>query len=264
MYMRLIHISAFLLLICACSEDNTKTITFETVSAEKTVALSNDSVPPTCNVSIHLEQATSESGRVGEIINSTVTGRLLNRADDGMQQAAQAYADDYTANYIKTLLPLYNQDRFDFSKHAWYHYHYIINSHTQMGCKGTVVYLADINYREGGDHTVSQQVIMNFETETGRQLTLSDIFIDGFEETLKPLLLNALLEKTGEETLKALQNKGYLTNTDIFVPENFILGSDAVTFVYNPDEIAPYTIGFTELTITYAAMEKVLKNSFEY
>ena len=263
MYMRLLFTSALVLLLCACSEES-ETITFETVSANKTVALTVDSLSPTCSVDVRLEQATPSSGRAGEIINATVTERLLDRNDDNMQKSAEAFAEDYTANYLRSLLPLYNQDSDDQHKLAWYHYHYIINCHTQMGSKGTVVYLADINYREGGDHTVSQQVIMNFETETGRQLTLSDIFIDGFEETLKPLLLNALLEKTGEETLKALQNKGYLKNTDIFVPENFILGSDAVTFVYNPDEIAPYTIGFTELTITYAAMEKVLKNSFEY
>jgi hypothetical protein len=48
------------------------------------------------------------------------------------------------------------------------------------------------------------------------------------------------------------------------VPENFILGSDAITFVYNPDEIAPYTIGSTELTIPYVAMDKILRSSFEH
>lgn len=262
MYMRLFHPCAFALLLCACSQES-ETITFETVTADKTVALSNDSIPPTCSVNIRLEQATPKSGRAGEIINATVGKRLLNRGDDGLRQAAEAFADDYTSNYRQTLLPLYNQDRNDPGKLAWYHYHYIINSHTQTGSKGTIVYLADINYRQGGDHVVSQQAIMNFEAETGRLLTTNDIFVDGFETALKPILLQALQEKSGLGSLQALRGKGYLKGTDIFVPENFILSSDAITFIYNPDEIGPYSLGSTELTIPYTAMSQILKSSFE-
>ena len=263
MYMRLFYTSALALLLCACSEES-ETITFETVSANKTVALTADSLSPTCSVDIRLEQATARSGRAGEGINATVTERLLDRNDDNMQKSAEAYADDYTSNYRRTLLPLYNQDSDDSHKQAWYHYHYIINSHTQKGSKGTLVYLADINYREGGNHAVNQQVIMNFEAKTGRLLNIRDVFIEGFEEQLKPLLLKALQEKTGLATMKALNDNGYLRHSDIYVPANFILGSDAVTFVYNPDEIAPYTVGSIELTIPYATVDRILSSMFEY
>ena len=259
MYMRIFYFCAFVLLFCACSRKS-ETITFETVAVNKTVALSNDSIPPMCSVNIHLEQATPESGRAGEIVNATVADRLLNRGDDGIQQAAEAFAEEYTSNYIKTLLPLYNQDRKDLSKHAWYHYHYIINSHTQAGSKGTVVYLADINYRQGGSHVVNQQIVMNFEESTGRLLTTKDIFVDGFESFLKKILLKALKENTGLKTRK----RGYLRGMDIFVPENFILSNDAITFIYNPDEIGPYNLGSTELTIAYTAMNKILNSSFEH
>lgn len=263
MYMRLLYFCVIVLLVCACGQDH-ETITFETITADKTVTLSNDSVPPKCSVNIRLEQATPESGRAGEIINATVANRLLNRGDDGLQEAANAFAEDYTSNYIKTLLPLYNEDRNDPSKHAWYHYHYIINSHTQKGSKGTVVYIADVNYSQGGNHLVSQQIIMNFEETTGRLLTTEDIFVDGFEARLKPILLKALMEKTGLGSLKALHDKGYFKGMDIFVPENFILASDAITFIYNPDEIAPYSLGSTELTIAYTALDKILNSSFEH
>ena len=263
MYMRLFYTSVIVLLLCACSQE-VETIIFETVTVNKSVAITTDSLSPMCSVNIRLEQATAKSGRAGEIINATVAERLVGHNDENMQQSAEAFATDYTNNYIKMLQPLYNQDTDTPHKQAWYHYHYIINSHTQAGSKGTLVYLADINYREGGDHAVNQQVIMNFDTETGRQLTTKDIFVDGFEIQLKPLLLKALQERTGFTTMKALHDNGYLNNSDIYVPENFILGSDAITFVYNPDEIAPYTIGSTELTIPYVAMDKILRSSFEH
>ena len=147
MYQHKIAILTIALLVCACEEEE-KSVTFETVTAEKTVALSNDSVPPTCSVTIRLEQATQESGRAGEIINSTVSSHLFNRGDDGMQEAAQAFADEYTQNYIRNLKILYNAERADSTKRVWYYYHYIITSRTQAGSKGTLVYLIDINYRD--------------------------------------------------------------------------------------------------------------------
>lgn len=179
MYQHKIHIIAAALLLCACGEIE-ETVTFETVTAEKIAALSSDSIPPTCSVTIRLEQATAKSGRPGEIINSTVASRLFNRGDDGLKDAAQAFADEYTANYIKNLKLLYNQDKSDTTKLVWYYYHYIINSRTQTGSKGTLVYLTDINYREGGAHAVNQQIIMNFEEKTGRQLSLGDVFVEGY------------------------------------------------------------------------------------
>ena len=92
MYMRLLFSSVLALLLCACSEES-ETITFETVTADKTVALTVDSLSPTCSVNIRLEQATPSSGRAGEIINATVTERLLDRNDDNMQKSAEAYVD---------------------------------------------------------------------------------------------------------------------------------------------------------------------------
>lgn len=263
MYHTKFHFLAVALLLCACT-DNDDAVTFETITTNKTVNLSNDSVPPTCNVNICLEQATEKSGRAGEIINSTVTRRLFNRDDDKMQKAAEAFADEYTTNYVKTLLPLYNQDRNDSTKRTWYHYHYIINSRTQKGNEGTLVYIADINYQEGGTQAMNHQIVWNFEEKTGRQIQIKDIFIDGFEAQLKPILLNALKENTGLTTMSALKEKGYLRSTNIYVPENFILGDETITFVYNPDEIAPNSLGSIELTISYTEIENLLVLSFKH
>ena len=249
--------------LCACTEKDSS-ITFETVTINKTVNLSNDSVPPKCNVNITLERATEDSGRAGEIINSAIVRKLFNREDDEIEVAANAFVNEYTSNYINTLLPLYNQDRNDSIKRIWYHYHYIINSRTQKGCNGTLVYIADINYREGGTHAVNEQISWNFDEKTGRQITINDIFVDGFEEKLTPILLKALMESVGVSSVWALRQEGYLKASDMFVPENFILGDETITFVFNPDEIAPSAIGPTELTISYTEIEDIMKLTFEH
>lgn len=252
---------ALLTVSCGSDEDS---VVFKTVTADKTVALTNEGNSPTCAVHLKLEEATEASGHAGELINAAVMKRLLDREEKSMQLAAEAFADTYTGSYKSTMLPLYNEDRSDSTKRAWYQYHYIIETSTQKGSKGTIAYLASINYYEGGAHGINQLITLNFEAKTGRQLTLSDIFATGYEQPLKDVLLKALKVKAGCTTLAALRNKGYLYSMDIFPSENFILGEETITFVYNPYEIAPYAMGSTELIIPYSDVDKILKTTFDY
>lgn len=58
-----------------------------------------------------------------------------------------------------------------------------------------------------------------------------------------------------------LHDKGYLMTMDLYVPDNYILGTKEVTFHYNPYEIAPYATGDTELTISYGQLKAIMKNN---
>ena len=72
-------------------------------------------------------------------------------------------------------------------------------------------------------------------------------------------MLEELRKQTDTNTLDELHEKGYLLTMDIYAPQNFILGDDEITFIYNPYEIAPYDKGNTELTLSYKILEPILK-----
>ena len=100
---------------------------------------------------------------------------------------------------------------------------------------------------------------MNFDEKTGQLLTLSDVFVPGFETTLNGLLLQKLIEQTGAKDQEDLRARGYLYSMDMFAPENFSLNDEDVTFVYNTYEIASYDKGMTELTIDNDELETIWK-----
>ena len=100
---------------------------------------------------------------------------------------------------------------------------------------------------------------MNFDKATGRQMALADIFVPGYEQRLNELLLEALQEKTGTKNLDELHEEGYLYSMNIFAPENFVLGDDKLTFIYNPYELADYSKGKIELAIDYDDLEDIMK-----
>jgi len=249
-------------LLTACSSQQDDGILFEKVQASKTVKLSNDANPPSCRVHLEIDYASDANQHRAEIINNAIEQRLMDMKDLKMQEAADSFVNLYSANYKENFLPLYNQDRADTTKRSWYEYHYVIKTNVNSGYKGISVYHIYLDYYEGGAHGIQQHLTMNFEPETGRTLSLADIFVAGYEQRLSDILLKALREKTGAKNIQELHDQGYLYSMDMFPSENFVLDSETITFIYNPYEIAPYAAGTTELTIAYSALEDILKNTF--
>ena len=91
---------------------------------------------------------------------------------------------------------------------------------------------------------------------------LADIFVPGYEQRLSDLLQKALCDNVGVSSIKELKDQGYLYSMDMFPSENFILGNEAITFIYNPYEIAPYEKGAIELTINYSQIDDILNKTF--
>lgn len=251
-------------LFASCKGGDDKEVWFETISIDKTAKLSNEDLAPHCSVSLNVQYARQKTGEAAKEINEYLVERLFNKQDISVEAAAQQFTEEYVQNYQATLTSLYNQDRNDTTKRAWYDYHYIISTESHPGNENTIVYLATIDYYEGASHGINELITMNFDKETGHHLSLSDIFATGYEQQLTAVLLKALKEKTGSDDLAALKEKGYLNAMDMFPTENFILGEETITFIYNPYEIAPYNMGSTELIIPYNDVDKILKTTFDY
>ena len=248
-------------LLIGCSS-NDESIRFETATSGNVVKLASHENSPSCSVHLEIAYATEANGHKAEVINAQIEKRLFNMQDLSIQAAADSFANEYTRNYEKNFLPLYNQDRGNDKKIAWYNYHYILKTETEQGLNGSIVYHINLDYFEGGAHSVDQHMTMNFEQSTGRQLSLTDIFIPSYERKLSKLLLKALCEHVDVSDLTALRNKGYLHAIDMYPSENFIPGEETITFIYNPDEIAPYDKGIIELTLAYTALDDILNKSY--
>ena len=245
----------FLLMGCGNTEESTQ---FDVATADKIVKLAPEEDSPSCSVHLEMSYATEASGHKAEIINNIIEKRLLNMQDLTMQQAADSFANIYATNYQQNLLSLYRQDQNDKKKLEWYNYHYIIKTSTEQGRNNADVYHIYLDYYEGGAHGINQHLTMNFENATGRQLMLSDIFVPGYEHKLNSALQKALCSYVGVSSIGELKNQGYLYSMDMFPSENFILGEEAITFIYNPYEIAPHEKGSIELKLSYSELDDIL------
>lgn len=248
---------AFLATVCSCNSDTGKQPAFDTVRIDKEVALEKAQDSPKCKVSMAINYMNDTTQRA-KAINNAIESRLFDMRDVTMKAAADSFANRYMDDYVKTTKQLYKEDRNDKEKRSWYEYHYNISTEIRKGRNGVIVYVIDSEYYEGGVHGIEQQFVMNFDAESGKLLTLGDVFVKGYESRLSDILLSALEKKVGVKDITGLNGEGYLCSTEMFAPENFILGDDEITFIYNVYEIAPYAKGRTELVVSYSDIEDLL------
>ena len=252
---------ATIMLTTACGTTDNDKLAFDKATVEKTVKIAPDEEDsPQCNVTLSIDYATDANGaeRASQL-NDVVQHKLLAMTGLAMQQAADSFANKYTRDYVQHYAPLYREDKKDEKKRSWYEYHYVIETQVQDGREGTVNYLATLDYYEGGAHGINQQLAMNFDTRTGHVYQLQDLFVPGFEQPLAKMLEKALCEKTDAKSVEQLRDMGYLYSMDMFAPENFIMEQETITFIYNPYEIAPYAMGKTELTLSWADLRSIMK-----
>ena len=134
-----------------------------------------------------------------------------------------------------------------------------VKGRTVEGYKGYISYIMTCEEYYGGAHPTTFNTITCFDPATGAEITLKDIFNEGYEETLATRLIDRLLKDNNVSTIDELCNKGYSLDIDFFITNNFILGNDSMTFLYNRYEIAPYAMGDILISLDYETLKDIMK-----
>lgn len=246
-------------LCCSCDD---KPEGFAETEISRETSLAADGHSPQCKVIMSVAYAASGNAARDKRINSTIVRRLFGANTDNVAKAAEKFADNYAAEYQRSLSPLYATDKDDKGKQAWYEYDYRLQTTTRLGPRGIVAYTATATWHEGGGQTTTQTLALNFDQATGRTIAMGDVFVAGAEKRLEELLLDRLKDHAGATDDDELKAKGYLNATTMYATSNFSLGKRGVTFIYNTSEIAMRDNGQVELTIGYSAAKPLMRKDF--
>ena len=135
-----------------------------------------------------------------------------------------------------------------------------IAADTIIGYKGCINYIVRREEYAGGAHPSTIYNILNFDPATGNEIAFYDIFKEGCEDILTAMLIEELMNYAQVSDMDELHEKGFLfIDTEMFISQNFILGKEGITFLYNRYEIAPYAMGDIKLTINYTTLKEIMK-----
>ncbi len=124
-------------------------------------------------------------------------------------------------------------------------------------------HLATLNVTEsgytGGAHPFSGERYYVLDSDTGRQLTLADLLLSGYESGLNVQGERAFRQARGIAADANLESEGFwFENSTFAVNNNFGVMGDGLIFVFNPYEVAPYALGPTQFTVHYEDIRSLI------
>lgn len=119
----------------------------------------------------------------------------------------------------------------------------------------------DVSFFFGGAHPNYAATFTSFNLMTGARVTLADVLVAGYERPLAQIGEREFRISHGIKPGTSLRDAGYtfFKNDTFALNDNFWLGPTGVTFYYNTYEIAPYSMGVTELLLPYPQIRELIK-----
>ncbi len=164
-----------------------------------------------------------------------------------------SFSKQYFSDYYNSNIDIYDGGySFNWEK--------IVSSNVSMNRDGILVYCIDSYAYTGGAHGIGISRFLVFDLIEMRQLSLNDMFISGFEDELSKLLERKFRMNYFLGADQSLTEAGLWENS-IHPSENFYLANKGIGFVYNPYELAPYSMGGIYIFLVYEDIEHILKEN---
>lgn len=244
----------FMFLIISCQKKEYPETPFATVQVKKTVKLL-EGASPICAFDLSFSYANGSNRHLNETINRILTKEILSEDSLSPKAAMDSFVVVYSNLYRTQTAALYKNDVKNNDTQKWYSFYYTLNTNVEDVNDSTMCYKSDFEKYEGGPQAYHVKRWLNLNKETGSLMTLATILKSGYESALSNLLQKKLMEKYNFKDEKDMHTAGFLNNAEMYPSSNYMIEDHAIVFLYNASEIAPYTVGEIELTISLDDLE---------
>ena len=225
---------------------------FDSVVVDSTVRLDPaDKGSAAAHVKISLVFATGSKGEA--LNNAMLASDALKAANmkkpvyEGLtiKQAVGRFVQSYMETYKKLCTPSYKQNK----SVAGNSYDFELTGKVMAGDKYSAVVLDKYEFA-GGAHGQSSVVTINVDNSTGRVLTKQDLLNGKDDKKVAELIVQNFCKQYGKKNLQELGDQpGLFFGMTPYVPDNFVIGGDSVTFIYGSDEVAPHALGVVKAKV---------------
>lgn len=197
-----------------------------------------------------------ERSKAGDIINAVILKAVVSRTPSPESQPAAATIEAAASSFIKECEAMMNDEQV----HSW-PWQSETTGEVLLDRPGLLTVSIFTYAFTGGAHGMSVTQYLIFDTATGRQLGLNDLFKPGFEATLDKLIERRFRQMRGLSATDPLNSeKGGLFENKITHNENFAVTGSGIRFLYNQYEIAPYAAGQITINLSFDELKEILKS----
>lgn len=111
----------------------------------------------------------------------------------------------------------------------------------------------------GGAHGMDFTDFINWDTQSHKNLTLSDVLVDNYLPRLNQIAEKIFRQQEKLSDTASLARDYFFKDARFSVNNNFLITPVGIRFLYNVYEIKPYAAGQTDLLVPYTQIKKLLK-----
>jgi len=243
-----------------------KTIKTEEKDFVKKYYLSNDTSKGALSVDVEVEIPVAFANK--EVLKQIRTTIITNLFGDEYISHSN---DSLVLLFTKDLLTEYKEnnepslrDKDSLNKYTIENEH-VISGFSLLSDKKIYVYGIERYVYMGGAHGLETRNYYNFDLNSGKTLSESDLFKSNYEAELSEIIKKRIVEESKEmKETKETEPILSLEDTDFWADSikpngNFYITDESINYVFNPYEIAPYYMGQTEVTIPFNRLKNILK-----
>lgn len=185
-----------------------------------------------------------------DVLNDTISKKILTLFDAHPDKDLQARAKHFIAEYEAfkkakkhTLIP------FKLDLHV-----NVIRQDSSL-----LTFEAGGSTFSGNAHPIELTLFTNWNTASQTQITLSDIFVDGYQPKLNKIAETIFRKNENLKDTSSLARDYFFKGNKFALNTNFLITPIGIRFLYNEYEIKPYAAGVTDLFIPYTQIKTLLK-----
>jgi len=241
----------------------------DSIVIDKTSHLFDDTNKPACNIHVNFTYLKDNSDpSLRDSVNAILISQTFSNSYASLKpnEAADKYVENYILRYHKDLESDYEEQEREADKEIlteWYSYYESVETEVLGYSPYLLTYTMHYEDYTGGVHGSYATHFCNIDLRHLHMLTLSDIFIDDFEESVTDLLWQQLIKDVNAKNREEAEEMGFGILGELAPTENFCLTPEGIEFHYNIYEIAPYAMGATTITIPYKQLRPWLNTQNE-
>lgn len=257
----------FSLFLFSCKdkrEMTVNTIEFDTINVARYHHLENDSTKPSCNIKISFVYPVKYENEeiLGKLKDIFIAG-FFDEDYLGMKEedAIEKYITEYIKSYEEDARYFQFEEKEDdfHSRGKYYSYYETLSNEIKFN-KANILSLQVMQSNKKGDNDTYRQY-SNFviNLSTGQTLTEEDIFTEDYEKILNLIFKEKLFASNNVKNVYDLEDLGYFNIEEIAPNNNFLIGENGITYIFNKGEYSVLKSDEIIIQIPYKELSRILK-----
>jgi hypothetical protein len=202
-----------------------------------------------------------KSGTHKDEINAKILDFILNNIYSTEEKKKISTIDDLINLFFSDYLEIKKQEEKEKSDYPIQPWTLEIVGEVKHISKNLISYEVSYFIFTGGAHPLSGTYYFNFNSSTGKVVSLQELFKKNFDSELDKLIekhFRAIYELKPNQPLTEFLFENHINHND-----NFLFLPDGIEFCYNQYEIAPYAVGIIRVKIPKSELSNLLNDEFK-